>query len=273
MIANHQLDSFARMRSNLTVVVFPLQIIVDKPMQFFAWLSTGIATQQEVLGENARLRARQLLLEAKLQRLLALEGENEHLHELLSSSSHLSGKTLVAQLLAVRNDPLHQEMMLDKGTHDEVFVGQPVLDAYGVMGQIIEVTPFTSQAMLISDSRSVIPVQDNHNGMRLAVAGTGYADQLSLLNVSVTADITVGDVLVTSGLGGRFPFGYPVGKVTSIQRNSGERFAVVTVSPSAHLDKSRQVVLLWPSPPEEQKLTPSAMHKPIAKPTKTGTKR
>jgi rod shape-determining protein MreC len=168
---------------------------------------------------------------------------------------------LVAQLLAVSNDPLTQQVTLDRGTQAGVFIGQPVLDAYGVIGQIVDVTPFTSHAMLISDSRSAIPVQNNRTGMRSVVAGTGYADQLSLLNVSVTADVAVGDVLVTSGLGGGFPFGYPVGEVASVQQNSGERFAVIGVTPRAHLDKSRQVILLWPSaaPPiqESFRKTPS----------------
>lgn len=254
MVASRQIDTFAHIRSNLSMLVLPLQTMVDKPMQFFHWVGTSVANQQEVLGENARLRARQLLLEAKLQRLLALERENEQLRELLRSSSQLSGKTLIAQLLAVDADPLSQRVTLDKGSRDDVFVGQPVLDAYGVMGQIVDVTPFTSQAMLISDSRSAIPVQNNRNGMRSAVAGGGYADQLNLLNVSVTADIAVGDVLVTSGLGGRFPFGYPVGEIASIHQNAEERFAIVSVKPSAHLSKSRQVILLWPS--EEQTVSP-----------------
>lgn len=261
MIANYQIPFFAHVRSNLAVIVLPIQTMIDRPMQFFNWLSTSIATQQEVLGENARLRARQLLLEAKLQRLLAVESDNEQLRELLSSSSHLPGKTLIAQLLAVSSDPLNQQVTLDKGTQKGVFVGQPVLDAYGVMGQIVDVTPFTSQAMLISDTRSAIPVQNNRNGMRLVVAGMGYTDQLSLLNVPVTANVLVGDVLVTSGLGGKFPFGYPVGEVTSIQQNSGERFAVALVAPHAHLDKSRQVILLWPS--EEQEPATSVAPKPI----------
>ncbi len=247
MICDRQVDSFARIHSNLAVLVFPIQEMIDKPMQFFNWLDTSIVTQQEVLGENARLRAEQLLMEAKLQRLLALEHENQQLRELLTSSSHISGKMSIAQLLAVDSNPLIQEITLDKGSNDGVFVGQPLLDAYGIMGQIVQVTPFTSQAMLISDIRSAIPVQNTRNGMRSIAAGIGYADQLNLLHVSITTDIAVGDVLVTSGLGGRFPFGYPVGKVVSIQKSAEERFAIVQVSPAAHLDKSRQMVLLWPS--------------------------
>lgn len=247
MIANHQVSSVAHIRSQLSVIVLPLQSIVDKPVQFFHWLGTSVSAQQDVLGENARLRARQLLLEAKLQRLLSLERENAQLRELLGSSSHLPGKTSVAQLMAVDVDPLTQQVILDKGERDGVFVGQPVLDAFGVMGQIIDVGPFTSRMMLISDSRSAIPAQNNRNGIRSIVSGTGYSDQLSLLNVSVTADINVGDVLVTSGLGGRFPVGYPLGEVVAIKRAATDRFASITVKPSAHLDRSRQVMLLWPS--------------------------
>lgn len=262
MIANQQISSFARVRSQLSIVVLPLQAIVDKPIQLYHWLGTSISTQQEVLGENARLRARQLLLEAKLQRLLALERENAQLRELLSSSSHLPGKTLVAQLLAVDADPLSQQIIIDKGERDGVFVGQPVLDAYGVMGQVISVMPFTSQVMLVSDTRSAVPVQNNRTGARSIVSGTGYPDQLNLLYVSVTADINVGDMLVTSGLGGRFPFGYPIGKIVSIQRASTDRFALVIVEPNAHLDESRQVMLIWPS--EE---TINSSSSPVAPPS------
>lgn len=272
MIANQQVSAFAHLRSQLSIIVLPLQSIVDKPIQFFHWLQTSIATQQDVLGENARLRARQLLLQAKLQRLLALEHENAQLRELLSSSSHMPGKTLVAQLLAVDTDPLSQEIIVDKGENDGTFVGQPVLDAFGVMGQIISVTPFTSRVMLVSDVRSAIPVQNNRNGVRSIVNGSGYPDQLNLLYVPVTADIHVGDMLVTSGLGGRFPSGYPVGEVSSVKRSAADRFAVVMMMPSAHVDVSRQVILLWP--PEENieplappKITPAASN---PKPTKGG---
>jgi rod shape-determining protein MreC len=271
MVANQQIATFAQMRSHLAIVVLPLQTMVDKPIQLFSWIGTSIVTQQEVLGENAKLRARQLLLEAKLQRLLALERENEQLRELLSSSGHLPGKTLIARLLSVGSDALSQQLTLDKGARDELFVGQPVLDAYGIIGQIIDVSPFTSQVMMVSDSRSVIPVQNNRNGTRAAVAGMGYSDQLSLLNISVTADIAVGDVLVTSGLGGKFPFGYPVGEIISIQRNSGERFAIVSVKPSAHLDKSRQMILLWPEQEPAQSM--SATKAPAKKENKKTAKK
>src|SRR5262249_27030613 len=157
------------------------------------------------------------------------------------------GRLLVGQILDAALDPLNQEMVLDKGTDDGIFVGQPVLDAYGVMGQVIDTTAKTSRVLLISDGRSALPVQNNRNGMRAIVAGTGYANSLSLLHMPNTADVKVGDYLVTSGLGGRFPFGYPVGQIISIKKTSAERFALIEVRPAAHLDRSRMVVLVWPS--------------------------
>ena len=262
MVMNHQLPTFAHIRPNLAALVLPIQKMVDEPIQFFNWLEMSVLTQQEVLGENARFQAKQLLLEAKLQKLWAVERENQQLRELLTSSSHIAGKMLVAQLLAVDNDPLSQSVTLNRGSRDGVFIGQPLLDAYGVMGQIISVTPFTSQAMLINDIRSAVPVQDSRNDLRSVVVGMGYADQLSLLNISVTSNIAIGDTLVTSGFGGRFPFGYPVGKIVSIQNNAGGRFAVVQVNSAAHLDRSRQVVLLWP--PQDKPLTETMPHKNTA---------
>lgn len=247
MVANHRVSAVAALRAQLTVIVLPIQLLVDKPIQFFHWLGTSISTQQEILGENATLRARQMILQAKLQRLLSLERENAQLRELLSSSSHLSGRTLVGQLLAVSSDPMLQEVTINKGGDDGVFVGQPVLDAYGLMGQVISTTTTTSQVLLVTDDRSAIPVEDARNGVRSILAGSGYADELHLLHIPVTVDVAVGDTLITSGLGGRFPSGYPVGVVAAINRTAGERFSIVTVKPSAHVDRSRQVILIWPA--------------------------
>lgn len=246
MWADHRWVEFKQFRAQASIVVLPIQFMVDKPVQFFDWLQTNMIGQQRVLGENARLRARQLLLEAKLQRLLALERENAQLLELLKSPTRVSGKTLIAQLISVSQDPLIQQVILNKGKKEGIFVGQPVLDAYGVMGRVIEVTPYTSRVLLMSDATSAIPVQNNRTGARFILAGDGDAEQLNLLHVSATADIQLGDVLVTSGLGGQIPFGYPVGEVMSIKHVATEPFAIVAIKPSARLNKSRQVIVLWP---------------------------
>lgn len=262
------------MRSRLSVVVLPLQYLVDKPMKLIHWAQTSFSSQQEVLEENARLRARELLLQARLQRLIAIEHENLQLRELMSSSSHITSRYLVAQILDAALDPLNQEVILDKGDQDGVYVGQPVLDAYGVIGQVIDTSSRTSRVLLVSDGRSAIPVQNNRNGMRAIVAGTGYANALSLLHLPDTADVKVGDDLITSGLGGRFPFGYPVGQVSSIKKSSGERFAIIDVKPSAHVDRSRMVVLVWPLSLQDttSPSQPAAPSTVMPKSAKTGAK-
>lgn len=246
MALNHQVKYMMELRSKASVVVLPLQYLVDWPMQLIHWLNTNFSTQQDLLEENAKLRARQLLLQAKVQKLIALERENAQLRGLIDSSSHLDGKTMVARILAVNLDSFSQLVAIDKGKNDGVYEGQPVLDAYGVLGQVITVSPMSSYVLLISDTRSALPVQDSRTGVRAIAAGLGYSNKLSLLHIPDTTDIAVGDVLVTSGLGERFPYGYPVGTVKAVDKNTGEGFTRVEAVPTAKIDRSQQVILVWP---------------------------
>lgn len=264
MYSNYQGGYISQIRSQLTLLVLPLQYILDKPIKFVHWIENSFSSQQEVLAENARLRARQLLLEAKLQKLLGLELENVELRQLLSASSRFSEHVLVAQMLNANLDPLNQEVLLDKGSREGVYVGQPVLDAYGIIGQVIDVSPLSSRVLLVTDGRSAIPVQNNRNGVRAIVTGTGYPDELNLLHMTYTADVKVGDLFVTSGLGGRFPFGYPVGAITKIVRTSGERFALITLKPSSHVDRARLVILIWPAKDQEELVSTGTMSTPAS---------
>ncbi|MGB6977410.1 MAG: rod shape-determining protein MreC [Gammaproteobacteria bacterium] len=254
MVLDRHWEDFQHIKSVLSVSTLPIQYIVDLPARWIGWASTSITTQHELLEENAELRAKQLLVEAKLQKLLALEHENAQLLALLQSSPHVGGKFTSAQLLSVNMDPLVQQVVLDRGSRDGVYQGQPVLDAYGVMGQVVEPGPFTSRVMLISSLQSAIPVQNARNGMRSIAIGTGYYSELQLLYVPFTAEMQVGDVLVTSGLGGRFPEGYPVGVIKSVAHNPEFRFANIRIKPSARLDRSRQVLLVWPGNAKEDYL-------------------
>lgn len=246
MTLDHQFNYFGRVRSTLSLMVAPMQYLVDRPVEFIRWVETSFTTQQNLLIENAQLRARQLLLYAKLQKVLALERENEQLKALLRSSSNIHEKVTVAQLLAVDLAPYTQQIIIDKGERDGVYVGQPVLDAYGVMGQIIAVGPINSRILLITDPRSAVPVQNNRNGNRAIAVGLGFDDVLELINVPITTDFRKGDFLVTSGLGGHYPPGYPVGVINSVKLSPGERFANVNITPAAHVNQSRQVLLIWP---------------------------
>lgn len=247
MIVDHRYHYLAESRSVLTSIISPLRIMVDAPARLINWLEINIAQQHNLVVENEQLRTEQLILRTKLQRLTALREENDQLRALLKSSSKVGGKVLVAQLLAVDLAPFTRQVVLNKGRHDNVFVGQAVLDAYGVMGQVIEVNRSSSRVLLISDSRSAVPVQSTRTGSRSIAVGQGVSNDLQLLFVPDTADFQVGDSLETSGLGKRFPVSYPVGVVSEVTHKAGERFSQITVYPSAHLDSSRQVLLVWPS--------------------------
>lgn len=247
MIVDHRYHYLAESRSVLTSIISPLRIMVDAPARLINWLEINIAQQHNLVVENEQLRTEQLILRTKLQRLTALREENDQLRALLKSSSKVGGKLLVAQLLAVDLAPFTRQVVLNKGRHDNVFVGQAVLDAYGVMGQVIEVNRSSSRVLLISDSRSAVPVQSTRTGSRSIAVGQGVSNDLQLLFVPDTADFQVGDSLETSGLGKRFPVSYPVGVISEVTHKAGERFSQITVYPSAHLDSSRQVLLVWPS--------------------------
>lgn len=247
MAMDHQLDYFNRIRSALSWLVAPIQFLVDKPVQLTRWVETSFTTQQNLLFENAQLRAHQLLLYAKLQKVVALEHENNQLRALLKSASGLQERVTVAQLVGVDLAPYTQQIIIDKGARQGVYVGQPVLDAYGVMGQVIAVTSMNSRILLITDPRSAVPVQSNRNGNRAIAAGLGFNGVLELINVPITTDFKKGDFLVTSGLGGNYPPGYPVGTVSSVTVSQGGRFANINIVPAAHVNQSRQVLLVWPS--------------------------
>lgn len=245
MVMDKRLESFASIRAALSLPLAPFHYIVSWPTQFIDNVKSAISTHDNLVKENLRLKTDQLLIRAQLQRLMAIESENDYLKSLLKSSKQVKGKTLIAELLAVDFEPFTHQVIINKGTRDNVYVGQPVLDANGVMGQVIQVGPITSRVLLINDPRSGIAVQNARNGLRAVAVGDSYSGKLRLLYVAKTADIRAGDVFLTSGLGDRYPEGYPVGKVMSVSADPANQFALVYLQPSAHLDSSRQVLLIW----------------------------
>lgn len=247
MIMDKRVAAIQQARVTLSVVIAPLQYMVSWPIKMAGSLETMMSSHDSLVKENLDLKAQLLLLKAQVQRLLAIESENNQLKALMQSSTRVQGKILIAQLLAVDVDPFVHQVVLDKGIHDNVFIGQPVLDANGVLGQIIQVGPLTSRVLLISDPHSGVPVQDARNGLRAIAMGDSYTGKLRLVNVPQTADIKKGDQLMTSGLGDRYPEGYPLGVVTYVSKDLGMQFATITVEPSAHLDRAREVLLVWPN--------------------------
>lgn len=247
MVLDQREHYLSPLRNALTAVVAPIQYLVDVPIRGIQNLSNNLSSREKLLAENAALKANQLLLRAQLQKLISLENENAELRALLQSSPRIQNSRIaIAHLLAISTDPLISELVLDKGLNDGVYNGQPVLDANGVMGQIIQVGPLTSRLLLISDLRSAVPVQDARNGVRGIVVGQGHLAKMLLTDIPDTIDVKEGDLLVTSGLGGHYPAGYPVGIISQVQHDTGAQFTHIEVTPSAQLNRNQPLLLIWP---------------------------
>lgn len=247
MALDSRVAAVTRVRTALAVTLLPLHYLVSEPFKFINHLNDILTSRTRLIKENKELKAQQLLLKVQVQRLLAIESENNQLKALMRSSSQVQGKVLIAQLLAVDSDPFVHQVILDKGNRDGVFVGQPVLDSNGVLGKVIQVGAYTSRVLLINDAHNGLPVQITRNGVRAIATGDSYSGKLKVINVTQTTDIKKGDVLVTSGLGDHFPEGYPVGVISSIIKDPGLQFATIKVEPSARLDRAKQVLLVWPN--------------------------
>jgi len=246
MVMDHKYKSLESVRAGLSVVVYPIQFTVDLPGNLSDWFSESLASRRRLREENQSLRTQQIMQQVQLQKLAALEAENIRLRELLDSSFKVGEKVLIAELLSVNLDPYKHQIVINKGELHDVYAGQPLLDAKGVMGQIVHAGPYTSTAMLITDTSHAIPVQVNRNGLRTIAIGTGTINRLELPYIPNNADIQPGDLLITSGLGGHFPPGYPVARVTAVQHDPGHTFSQVAATPLAELNRSREVLLVWP---------------------------
>lgn len=243
LFANKRLEP---MRDSLASVLSPMQYVATAPGALFDWGAENLATLNMLKKQNQALMRQQLLMSERLQRFEHLRQENERLRALLGSPLHMDAKKMVAEVVEVASDPFHQYVVINHGSKDGVFVGQPVVDAQGVVGQIVEVNALTSRVLLISDPKQGIPVRLTRNDVRVIANGNGELDQLDLKYVAKSTDIKVGDLLVTSGLGNRFPEGYPVARVISINRDDGQNYLKVIAQPMAALDRIRYLLLIWP---------------------------
>jgi len=244
-------------RAGLTLLVTPILIASDIPGREARELEEIVSSRDEMQEYINILEQELLLLKIKTAKMAALTSENDRLRDLLGSAAKLQDNVLVAELIGVDPDPGKHEVTIDKGSRDGVFVGQPLLDAQGLMGQVISLSYLSSRVLLISDLSHSVPVQVSRTNLRLIAQGTGTSNELELMHVQNTADIRIGDLLVSSGLGNRFPVGYPVGIVNKVQHDPGRPFAVVTALPSALLDRSRHVLLVFTE--DELPRTPGMM--------------
>ncbi|ACE86156.1 rod shape-determining protein MreC [Cellvibrio japonicus Ueda107] len=238
-------DRLEPVRERLSFLVTPFYQLTDIPRRVNDWRKGLFVSRADLQLENDHLKAELLIHQRKLQQMASLAAENVRLRQLLNASEMLQDSVLIAELIGVSPNPLSHKVMINRGSSAGVFKGQPVLDAFGLMGQVVEVSNESSTVLLISDATHAIPVQVNRNGVRVIAEGTGDLNRLSLRHVSANTDIREGDLLVSSGLGERFPVGYPVAEVERVVRDPGKAFLTVTARPMAKLDRSRHLLLVF----------------------------
>ncbi len=246
MVVDHRFHHLEVVRSNISLALSPLRYLVSLPAIAGNWVGEWFTSHTELLDENAALRAQSRILNARLQKLEILAEENARLRLLLGSSRKIADDVIVAELLSVDQNPYRQLIEINRGSGDGIELGYAVIDDFGVMGQIVHVNPQSATTMLISDPEHATPVQFVRSGTRSVAFGRGSTTQLELRYLPATADIMIGDELVTSGLGGRFPADYPVAKVVAIDEDRVHGFVTVIAEPKARLDSSREVLVIKP---------------------------
>jgi rod shape-determining protein MreC len=272
IIIDKRYDHLGRIRRFLSVVAYPVQVAVASPFEGWNWFRESVTTRDALRSDNARLQAELRLAEFKLQRYEALEAESQRLRALRDNTAGVSDRFIIGNIMDVDLDAFRERVLVDKGARDGVFVGQAVLDSGGVFGQVARVGELTSEVILVSDPAHAIPVQINRNGLRTIAVGTGDMSRLKLPYLPTSADVVAGDLLVTSGLGGGFPPGYPVGSVAVVKRDPAQSLADVDVRPAAALDRSRELMFVWLRPAQPgaaAALAPGAAPTPATAPAPT----
>ncbi len=246
MLIDHRTQQLEKLRNVLQTLVYPIMFISTMPREAIRGLSGSMESRGNLQARNESLRQENLLLRSRLKKLHSLEADNRRLKRLLGQSEQIAERVLLAELIEVSLEPYTQKLSLNKGSRDDVYVGQPVINGDGVIGQVVHTSQFQSTVTLLTDPSSAVPVMVMRNGLRGVLFGTGVRNKLSLPYLTADADIRTGDLLITSGMGGRFPTGYPVATVTDVRQEPSDEFLTITTLPVTQLDHGREVLLIWP---------------------------
>lgn len=231
-------------RDYVKAAIQPVRSLAALPTKLSS-LETYFTSRHTLADENRHLRKQLLMLQAKVQKFASLQSENAHIRKLLKSSEEIQHRILITKIIAASPDPYRHNVILNKGKSDGVGKGLALVDSYGIMGQVVGIGPYTSTVLLITDANSGVPVRINRTGLQTMAEGTGDGFMLRLPYLPINTDIKPGDLLVSSGLGGSYPSGYPVAKVTQVSRKTGQDFLSVLAEPTAHLHKTREALLVW----------------------------
>lgn len=240
-----------RVRSAMELAIEPVFHVVGWPAKAWQSLDQQTRARSELITENNQLKQQLLQTSGSLQVQAALQQENQRLRNLLEATEGRTFTFQFAEMQRVDLDPFAHKVWINRGADQGVVVGQAVIDGLGIVGQVEDVHRHFSTVRLISDPDHALPVQINRTGLRTVAYGSGQTSHLLMPNVPLQADVSSGDMIVTSGLGDRFPPGFPVGEVLRVNRDSGETFSTVYLRPYAALDRGREVLLVEPQQPIE----------------------
>ena len=247
IVIDHRSTHARDVRQYLNTLMSPLQFVANMPAATMDWLSREFTSRQRLLDDNERLLQDNLMMSTAVQRYQLLQEENAQLREVLGATARSDGRRMIAELMAVDRNPYNHQVVINRGTRDGVFEGQPVLDRYGIVGQIQYAGTNTSRVLLMADIQHNIPVRVLRNNLNTVLTGTGSLSSLSLNYIAHSVDIREGDLLVSSGLGKLFPEGYPVAEVIRVERDQRTAFATIEAQPIANLNQLKYLVLLWPN--------------------------
>ncbi|NQY34043.1 MAG: rod shape-determining protein MreC [Alteromonadaceae bacterium] len=243
---DHKMASFDRVRGYLQSLVSPLQYLANAPKQSMIWAAENLVSRKTLMAENQQYKRKELFYQQQIMQFNIIKQENDRLRSLLASPLRADVRKMFAETLSVDSDPYTHQVVINRGANDGIYEGQPVLDDQGIVGQVLHVGTTTSRVILIADLSHAVPVRIRRNGIRLIATGSGRIDRLLHNHVPHSIDVKVGDLLVTSGLGEKYPEGYPVAKVTLVVKDESKPFSRVFSQPVAQIDRLRYLLLLWP---------------------------
>ena len=235
-------------RQQAGAIAEPVREVVSWPVRAVGGVSDSVGTVAQLARQNRQLRRDLLIAQARMARMNTVVADNARLRTLLDAAQRGGLDVQLAPILDVDLDPTRQRLVLDAGTGDGVRVGQSVIDAHGLLGQVTRVGPLQSDVLLLTDADHAVPVAIARNGVRLVAYGTGRSDRLALASIPLSSDVKVGDVIVTSGMGARFPPGFPVGRIVALEPDDTRAFLRGDVQPAAQIDRGREVLLLRSAP-------------------------
>ena len=241
MYLDHKDQYLNKVRSYISATTYPIYVVTNAPKNIFLNLRESMGEREKIVLENQKLKTENIALSSKIQQIYKLEKENKRLHDLLDSKPKNEDIFVLAEIVAENPDPFKHRIIINKGSKENVYINQTVADSKGIIGHVIRDQIFGSEVLLITDPEHAIPIEIARTGLRSIALGIGSYEAIQLSYLAVSTDIQAGDILLTSGLGGQYPAGYPVATIEKVSAQKGEPFLEVRAKPFAKLKNINEV--------------------------------